>query len=284
MSLDFQGFDNQSAFDQDKRQLPHRSQPGCCYFLTWRLEDSVPQDVMAQWLTEREEFYARNPHPWSARVQANYNEQFPRRLERWADAGRGSCVLADPDIRAFLTNALHHFDNIRYDLDSYVVMPNHVHVLVRPYTEHDVDLLADAENSKTGNDLVSTPDQCVTDIPVCNQEPSTPAPSTAETDSGISPHRPLITDKLRSREANVCNTLRQPSSLSKITQVWKGFSAREINKALGRTGTLWMDESFDHAVRSVRQLLRFRSYIGENPAKAGLNRNQFAHYQKRDSG
>lgn len=27
---------------------------------------------------------------------------------------------------------MHHFDGSRYELDAYVVMPNHVHVLLRP--------------------------------------------------------------------------------------------------------------------------------------------------------
>jgi hypothetical protein len=37
-----------------------------------------------------------------------------------------------------------------------------------------------------------------------------------------------------------------------------------------------MDESFDHAVRSERQLERFRDYIRENPQKAGLKEEEFA--------
>ena len=58
--------------------------------------------------------------------------------------------------------------------------------------------------------------------------------------------------------------------LSKVLHSWKSFTAHELNKLLGRRGTVWQDESFDHIVRSLDQLNHFRSYIGENPAKACL--------------
>ena len=64
-------------------------------------------------------------------------------------------------------------------------------------------------------------------------------------------------------------------SLSGIVQSWKGYSAREINRLLGRNGRLWMDENFDHAVRSADQLEHFRKYIRENPAKAGLRKDEY---------
>ena len=58
--------------------------------------------------------------------------------------------------------------------------------------------------------------------------------------------------------------------LGDILQKWKGGSAREINLALGRTGSLWQVEPFDHIVRSEAQLQHFRRYVALNPEKAGL--------------
>ena len=60
------------------------------------------------------------------------------------------------------------------------------------------------------------------------------------------------------------------TTLGDIVKSWKGGSAREINLRLGRRGTLWQAEPFDHIVRSAAQLEHFRRYIAENPAKAGL--------------
>ena len=62
----------------------------------------------------------------------------------------------------------------------------------------------------------------------------------------------------------------QGTTLGAIVKSWKGGSAREINLLLGRQGTLWQPEPFDHIVRSEAQLEHFRRYIAENPAKARL--------------
>jgi REP element-mobilizing transposase RayT len=59
--------------------------------------------------------------------------------------------------------------------------------------------------------------------------------------------------------------------LSRITKSIKGYTARECNKLLGRTGErFWQDESFDHAVRNEDEFYRIKRYIEWNPVKAGL--------------
>ena len=58
--------------------------------------------------------------------------------------------------------------------------------------------------------------------------------------------------------------------LSKIMQGLKGFTAREINKVLGRKGSFWQDENFDHLIRNERDWLDKLDYIHTNPVKAGL--------------
>jgi REP element-mobilizing transposase RayT len=55
-----------------------------------------------------------------------------RRIEKWLDQGMGSCRLKDPQAAKVIVDAMHHFDGERYELASYVVMPNHVHAIVRP--------------------------------------------------------------------------------------------------------------------------------------------------------
>lgn len=59
--------------------------------------------------------------------------------------------------------------------------------------------------------------------------------------------------------------------LSRITHRVKGTSGRAANQILGREGKrFWQDESFDHWVRNGAELLRIKSYIEQNPVKAGL--------------
>ncbi len=63
--------------------------------------------------------------------------------------------------------------------------------------------------------------------------------------------------------------------LSRILKGIKGASAREINKLNGGTGSVWLDESYDHVVRSEEQYWRFVRYIAENPSKAGLHDHEY---------
>jgi REP element-mobilizing transposase RayT len=59
-------------------------------------------------------------------------------------------------------------------------------------------------------------------------------------------------------------------ALSSIVHSWKSFTAKAINVALGRQGRLWCEEYFDRAIRDGEHFERARSYIEENPVKAGL--------------
>ncbi len=48
-------------------------------------------------------------------------------------------------------------------------------------------------------------------------------------------------------------------TLSRILQSWKGFSAREANHLLSRTGqSFWQTESYDHLIRNDEDLARCR--------------------------
>lgn len=63
-----------------------------------------------------------------------------------------------------------------------------------------------------------------------------------------------------------------PFSISQIMHGIKSESAHRINKALGRRGKVWQDESFDHVLRGDESLARKVAYVMENPVRAGLVR------------
>jgi REP element-mobilizing transposase RayT len=61
------------------------------------------------------------------------------------------------------------------------------------------------------------------------------------------------------------------ATIERITKHVKGFTAREANLFLGRTGQkFWQDESFDHWSRDKDEFFRIIKYIENNPVKAGL--------------
>jgi REP-associated tyrosine transposase len=66
-------------------------------------------------------------------------------------------------------------------------------------------------------------------------------------------------------------TPKPSATLATIMKSIKGFTARESNKLLKRTGQpFWQDESFDHWARDRGEHYRIIAYIENNPVKAGL--------------
>ncbi len=72
--------------------------------------------------------------------------------------------------------------------------------------------------------------------------------------------------------ANHVHVLLSPKvAPSRLLQSLKGYTAREANRVLGRTGeTFWQAESYDHWVRDEQELDKIVAYIENNPVKAGL--------------
>jgi REP element-mobilizing transposase RayT len=66
------------------------------------------------------------------------NSERRKRIEDYLDVGHGDCWLKRHDIGSLVQNAFLHFDDTRYRLHAWVVMPNHVHVLLTPRQGHTV--------------------------------------------------------------------------------------------------------------------------------------------------
>jgi REP element-mobilizing transposase RayT len=134
--------------------LPHWRQDGVTYFVTFRLADSLPSAKLRQWLSERDTWLVAHPKPWDQLTHDAYHRHFTAKLEKWLDAGYGSCVLARGDIRAIVANALPHFDGARYWLDAWVVMPNHVHVVLTPLAGYDLSAILHSWKSFTSHAIL----------------------------------------------------------------------------------------------------------------------------------
>jgi len=112
-------------------RLPHWDQLGATFFITFRLADSVPQDALRAYVREHRQWEEAHPsRPWPPEVEDAYRRKFTPRCERWLDRGAGECLLRDPANGEIVADALRHFEGERSLLHAWVVMPNHVHVLV----------------------------------------------------------------------------------------------------------------------------------------------------------
>jgi REP element-mobilizing transposase RayT len=102
-----------------ERRLPHWHPKGKDLFLTWRLHDSLPSQryIPPNGLTGGKAFVS---------------------IDRYLDrAQHGPTWLRRPEVAQVVVNALHYGERnlAQYRLHAYVVLPNHVHVLLAPRSD-----------------------------------------------------------------------------------------------------------------------------------------------------
>jgi REP element-mobilizing transposase RayT len=127
--------DEQATDKRQGRYLPHWTQSGATYAVTFRLGDSVAADVAEGWRRERDEIQrraAQQGRSLTHQERLELHALHSARVDSYLDAGHGCCVLKDARAAKVVQKALRHFDGERYDLIAWAIMPNHVHVVVRP--------------------------------------------------------------------------------------------------------------------------------------------------------
>ena len=159
--------------------LPHRDEPGLVQFVTFRLADSFPKELRAEW----------------AQLLAIEDDRRRRiAIERYLDKGRGECHLRRAEVARLVEGALLFRHGVDYVLRAWVMMPNHVHVLF-----------------------------VVQEVPMW-----------------------------------------------RVLDAWKGYTAKEANKILGRKGPFWQDGYWDTYMRNPEHEMRARRYVESNPVRAHL--------------
>jgi len=102
-----------------RRRLPHQHSEGQALFLTWHLHGSLP--------------HARYPPPGKLTA----GEAFVW-MDRYLDTTRvGPLFLKQPAVAKIVADTIRYAASTLnfYDLDAFVVMANHVHMLVTPKVE-----------------------------------------------------------------------------------------------------------------------------------------------------
>ena len=139
----FKLFDPDSDFQIiEGSNLPHWFQSKATYFITFRTEDSLPRDIAQQWHTKRSAWLAQHgistsmPN-WKDKLadlpeglRKNFHQTFSQQYMEYLDRGLGDCVLKRPKLARIVADSLLHFNRDRYHIGDFVIMPNHVHLLV----------------------------------------------------------------------------------------------------------------------------------------------------------
>ena len=209
-------FDPEVEILQSQRNLPHRDQNGALTFVTFRLGDSMPKAIINRWQEEIAEALTQHGLAGQSLESVLNSSEVPEKTnqllrehkaERWhfhLDSCHGECLLRQPCNAAEVSKSILHFNGDRYDVERFVVMPNHVHVMIQ---------------------------------------------------------------------------MRAGIELRRIFREIQRFSAREINRLMGRKGDLWQGEPFDHIVRSEAQFRRLQRYISDNPLKAKLHVGEYLYWE-----
>ena len=95
--------------------LPHFDMPGLVQLINYRLDDAMPASLR---------------HEWAALLEIDDGLKRRTKIEAYLDRGCGSCLLRDHRAAAVVEENWLHADGENYRLLAWVVMPNHVHLLV----------------------------------------------------------------------------------------------------------------------------------------------------------
>jgi REP element-mobilizing transposase RayT len=113
--------------------------------LTFRLHDAVPDAVLQSWKAELswvENLPASDPREVELR----------RLISRYEDTGHGACWLRDERIALLVENALLYFDDQRYRLIAWCIMPNHVHGLIETWKDWSLASVVHSWKSYTAHE------------------------------------------------------------------------------------------------------------------------------------
>lgn len=128
----FRGLDPNLPIRVYYRKLPHWRQDGATYFVTFRLADSIPQQQLRALKRWRKLWEQSHPEPRSERQWHQFAKEITTRTEAWLDRGHGQCVFNHPQAASEMSRSLLKFQDQHYSTFCFAVMPNHVHLVIRP--------------------------------------------------------------------------------------------------------------------------------------------------------
>lgn len=121
--------------------LPHFDGAQITQFVTFRLGESLPQQLLETWRSELKK-----------EIGIDIEATLRRRIEIYLDHGYGQCYLKNPDVAEVVQRSLLFFDGDRYKLLAWVIMPNHVHALMTPRQEHKLSRILHSLKSFTATE------------------------------------------------------------------------------------------------------------------------------------
>ena len=120
-----------------RKNLPHFQPPGASLFVTFRLAGSIPVTLLAQWKNEAEHIKSvlaeiSDPDEYMRQIESERRRWFGRWDNTLDTTTTGPFWLNEPRIAELIANSLHFLVGLKYELDSFCIMSNHVHTVFTP--------------------------------------------------------------------------------------------------------------------------------------------------------
>ncbi len=116
-----------------RRRLPHWHPPHATFFVTFRLEGSLPkafvETLQKEYERARQRLYSIPASQQTQEAYDLYRKAYVR-LERVLDKAEGPRWLARPQLADIVQKEIHALHPQYYHLHAFCLMPNHVHLLV----------------------------------------------------------------------------------------------------------------------------------------------------------
>jgi REP element-mobilizing transposase RayT len=124
-----------------RRHLPHWQPQDAVFFVTFRLKNSLPYEIIESLREERGHAkVSLNTLLECERTHQNTLDD-QRYFERWEEylnrTDFGPRWLSQPEIAGIVKEALHYRDGKVFDLHAYCIMSNHVHVVFEPLSRSE---------------------------------------------------------------------------------------------------------------------------------------------------
>ena len=125
--------------------LPHWDYPDVRQFITYRLWDSLPK---SQWRIISEQV---------AKVPEERRRTYMGHLmEEWLKTGSGCGILTAPDVYPIILDDWFQHNKTAYEILEWVIMPNHVHLLIKQYSGYALKDIINNWKSYTSHKIKET--------------------------------------------------------------------------------------------------------------------------------
>lgn len=117
-----------------KNRLPHIAPIGATFFVTFRLADALPaaivRDLKIAYNEKCKQILQEKPANYQQPLRDERKRYFGRFDHQLDEFRYGQCYLQQPAVAELVAQRLKQYDHRYYDLQTYCIMPNHVHLLI----------------------------------------------------------------------------------------------------------------------------------------------------------